>query len=181
MHAKARYWIDKLELQPHPEGGWYRESYRSEEMISASALPERFGGSRCFGTAIYYLLEGGQCSHLHRIKSDELWHFYDGDALSIHMFPDTGSYQRTVLGRHPQAGEYLQAVVPAGCWFGAELSSGSGFALVGCTVAPGFDLADFELANRQVLMGRYPDHRNIIMRLTRVSDDGHNACKMPSS
>ena len=181
MHTTAKEWINCLKLTPHPEGGWYRETYRSAELVTAEALPERFGGSRCLGTAIYYLLEAGQVSHLHRIRSDEVWHFYDGDALSIHMFSDTDGYRQAVLGRRPQAGECLQVVVPAGCWFGAELGISSGFALVGCTVAPGFEFADLELAGRASLIRCHPASRDVIMRLTRSPDDARRAGKMPSS
>ncbi len=180
-HEQVTCWIKWLNLQLHPEGGWYRETYRSAERVPAEALPDRFASSRCLGTAIYYLLEGGQRSKLHRIKSDEIWHFYDGDALTIHMFSDTDGYRQTVLGRRPHAGECLQAVVPAGCWFGAEPGGGSGFSLVGCTVAPGFEFADFEFADRASLIRCYPALRDVIMRLTQDAGDDRNACKTPSS
>jgi uncharacterized protein len=163
----AGYLIEYLELVHHPEGGWFRESYRSQEQVQTDALPQRFGGERSFGTAIYFLLESGDISALHRIKSDEIWHFYAGVPLLIHLiFPD-GGYQMVQLGADLTAGQQFQAVVPAGCWFGAELS-GEGFALVGCTVAPGFDFTDFELARRTELQDVYPEHATLITRLTRT-------------
>jgi len=160
--------IKHLGLVQHPEGGWFRESYRSAEQVAGQALPSRYGGERSFCTAIYFLLEQGDFSALHRIKSDEIWHFYTGTALRVHvLFPD-GRYCEIALGPDPSAGQLFQAVVPAGCWFGAELS-GEGAALVGCTVSPGFDFADFEMADQQSLLKEYPDQAALICRLTRIS------------
>jgi predicted cupin superfamily sugar epimerase len=158
--------VKELGLQPHPEGGWFRETYRASESVAASALPRRFGGERSISTAIYFLLEAGQCSHLHRIKADEVWHFYAGDPLLVVEIDPGGSLKTTRMG----AGAY-QHVVPAGTWFGAVPAEGGqfapmGFALVGCTVAPGFDFADFELADRTSLLAEYPAHRDWILRLT---------------
>lgn len=157
--------ITNLQLVRHPEGGWFRENYRSGESLSGNALPERFGGSRSFSTAIYFLLEAGDISALHRIKSDEIWHFYAGSPLVIHAIHPDGRYQPQHLGVDTAGGELYQAVVPHGCWFGAE-STGA-FTLVGCTVSPGFDFADFEMADRQELSACYPQHRELIERLTR--------------
>lgn len=157
--------ISNLQLVRHPEGGWFRESYRSGDSVSGGALPERFVGSRAFSTAIYFLLEAGDISALHRIKSDEIWHFYAGSPLVIHAIHPDGRYQPQRLGGNAAAGELYQTVVPHGCWFGAE--SEGPFTLVGCTVSPGFDFADFEMADRQVLSAHYPQHRELIGRLTR--------------
>lgn len=162
----ARHLIDHLGLIRHPEGGWFRETYRSAEEIKADALPARYGGSRSFSTAIYFLLEAGDISALHRIKSDELWHFYAGSPLLIHSIAPDGRYQELQLGPDPGAGEAFQAVVPAGRWFGAEVKD-SGFALVGCTVAPGFDFSDFEMADREELLSLYPGHAGLVRRMTR--------------
>jgi uncharacterized protein len=158
----ARYWIKKLELAKHPEGGYFKETYRSNETIFAAALPPRFDGNRAFSTAIYFLLTAVECSSLHRIKSDEMWHFHAGSELIIHIIEPTGSYSQIKLG-----GDRFQAVVPAGCWFGATVDEPQSYALVGCTVAPGFDFADFELARRDELIAQYPRLRGIIERLTR--------------
>lgn len=168
MHtAIIRELVQRLELVRHPEGGWFRETYRSSETLPTQALPGRFSGCRACSTAIYFLLESGDISALHRIKSDEVWHFYAGSALQIHcLFPD-GSYLELRLGANPAAGEQFQVVVPAGCWFGAELVE-EGFALVGCTVAPGFDFSDFEMAERGSLCDQYPQYAELIIKMTRV-------------
>lgn len=156
MHPEAEYWIRALNLQPHPEGGWYRETYRSAETIPADGLPARFGAPRCCSTAILFLLEGGTVSALHRIRSDELWHFYAGGVLRISMIEGAGTLRELRLGVDPAGGASVQAVVPAGAWFGARLEEPGSFALVGCTVSPGFDFADFELADRAALAREFP-------------------------
>ncbi len=163
----AQHLIDYLKLIRHPEGGWFRETYRSPEQIHALALPERYGGSRVFSSAIYFMLEQRDISVLHRIKSDELWHFYAGSPLLIHSISPDGGYKALHLGSNVAAGEKFQAVVPAGNWFGAEIK-GRGFALAGCTVAPGFDFADFEIANREELLERYPEHISLVRRMTKA-------------
>ena len=158
----ARYWIKRLQLAKHPEGGYFTETYRSNEAIPAAALPPRFNGNRAFSTAIYFLLTDGEFSALHRIKSDEMWHFYAGGELTIYVIEPTGSYSQIKLG-----GDHLQAVIRAGCWFGATVNEPQSYALVGCTVAPGFDFADFEVARRDELIAQYPRHRWVIEKLTR--------------
>lgn len=163
---------DRLGLARHPEGGWYRESYRSEEAVPAAALPEKFGGERSFCTAIYFLLERGDISCLHRIKSDELWHFYAGTPLTVHVITPAGEHREIRLGPGLASGESFQAAVPAGCWFGAEVAGEGDYALVGCTVSPGFDFADFEMGGRDELLERYPAHADVIHRLTRDASGG---------
>lgn len=158
--------INQLGLVRHPEGGWFTETYRATEQVSGTALPQRYGGDRSFCTSIYFLLEQEDFSALHRIKSDELWYFHTGCALLIHVILPDGSYQGLQLGPNLEAGERFQAVVPAGSWFGAELK-GAGFGLVGCTVAPGFEFSDFELAEQDGLMSRYPQYAGLIGRMTR--------------
>ncbi|TDB68942.1 cupin domain-containing protein [Arundinibacter roseus] len=163
----AAYWVEKLTMQAHPEGGYFAETYRAAELISAQALPSRFGGARSFGTAIYFLLEGHHVSALHRIQADELWHFYTGDPLEVFVIdPETGELSIIRLGNDPEAGQVFQAVVPAGMWFGSKPMAGGSYSLVGCTVAPGFDFEDFELADRSDLLGRYPQHSALIEQLT---------------
>jgi len=168
--SDAAFWIERLDLRPHPEGGYFRETYRAAETIAAPALPERFDGSRAFATAVYFLLTSDAFSAFHRIRSDEIWHFYAGDAVTIAVIDSAGTGRLTTesLGRDPARGESPQVVVPAGAWFGAEVVAGGRFALVGCTVAPGFDFADFELGDRSRLLETYPQHRGVIERLTRV-------------
>jgi hypothetical protein len=165
--TEAQDWIECLRLHPHPEGGYFRETYRSAEMIARQHLPARFSGDRAFATAIYFLLQGNDFSALHRIKQDELWHFYEGGALVISVIEPGGTLSLLRLGRDVRAGEMLQAVVPAGCIFGARVQDPRSYALVGCTVAPGFDFADFEMLTRHELLSLYPQHEPIITQLTR--------------
>ena len=167
MNRNADYWISKLNLREHPEGGYYREIYRSGETVPTGALPERFNGPRTFSTAIYFLLEGSDFSALHRIQSDEIWHFYAGSSVTIHTIDQSGAYERALLGANPENGESLTAVIHAGCWYGATLNGSHSYALMGGTVAPGFEFEDFELANRADLMRRFPGRRSVIERLTR--------------
>jgi predicted cupin superfamily sugar epimerase len=136
----ARHWIKKLRLRPHPEGGYFRETFRSKESIPASALPKRFKGRRAFSTAIYFLITKGRPSHPHRIQSDEIWHFYDGGSLVLAMESPRGTIKKIRMGKTGA----LQAVVPAGWWMSAHVARGS-CVLVGCTVAPGFDFQELEL------------------------------------
>lgn len=159
--------IQQLHMLPHPEGGFYKETYRSTEIIRADALPERFPGARSMATAIYFLLEAGNFSALHRIASDECWHFYAGGPLLVQVIHPDGKAESIVLGNDPAAGQLFQYVVPAGCWFGSEPAPGSTFSLVGCTVAPGFDFADFELATAAQLLMEYPQHETLIRRMCR--------------
>jgi uncharacterized protein len=159
--------VRRLDLVRHPEGGWYRETYRSGEFVAGAALPERFGGARPFSTSIYFLLEQGDISALHRIKSDEIWHFYTGAPLTVHALTAQGNHVELKLGTDFTAGESFQTVVAAGCWFGAEVTGPGEYSLVGCTVSPGFDFADFQLGIRGDLRQEYPRHKEIIHRLTR--------------
>ncbi len=163
----AAKWIERLRLVPHPEGGHFREAYRAAEVVPGSALPPRFGGDRAFCTAIYFLLQGQDFSALHRIKQDEVWHFYDGAGLTVHILDEAGAYSTLRLGKDIDAGEEPLGVVPAGRFFGASVSDGRSWSLVGCTVAPGFDYADFEMPGRDELCRLYPQHRALIERLTR--------------
>lgn len=153
-------------MQPHPEGGYFAETYRSAETIAQSALPDRFGGERSFGTAIYFLLESRHTSALHRIQSDEIWHFYAGGPLEIFVIYPDKTLTIIRLGNNPEWGEVFQAVVPAGCWFGSKPAEGIDFSFVGCTVAPGFDFADFEMADRTSLLNAFPEHKAVIEMLT---------------
>ncbi len=148
----AKDWIEMLKLLPHPEGGYFRETYRA-----SGKGPD----GRCHSTAIYFLLESGKISALHRIKSDEVWHFYAGTTLHVHVIDPRGSHSILEIGP-----ENPQGVVPAGCWFGAKVAASDSFALVGCTVAPGFEFADFEIGARERLVSQFPKHGDIIEGLT---------------
>ena len=162
----AAYWIEKLGLERHPEGGHFKEVYRSPATVPGEVLPG-YSGHRNLGTSIYFLLRHNEVSALHRIKQDELWHFYAGSALTVHVIDAAGHYTPVSMGPDPEAGQSLQAVVPGGSLFGASVDSGRGYALVGCTCVPGFDFADFELPAREELLRGYPQHGRLIERLTR--------------
>ncbi len=158
----SKYWIDKLELTAHPEGGYFKEVYRSDE--SANTLPDRFLGERSFSTAIYFLLEKGQKSVFHRIKSDELWHFYDGEPVVIYIIDPLGILSVLKLGLDLDDGYLPQLVVPKNCWFAVEPEGE--YTLSGCTVAPGFNFEDFEMADQKSLLQNYPHHSDIIKKFT---------------
>lgn len=164
--ADAQYWISKLGLVPHDEGGWYSETYRSPDRLPLTALPEGYTGSRPCSTAIYFLVTHTAPSRFHRLQSDELWHFYDGTGLTLHLLHADGTYTCVLVGRRPERGEQFQVTVPRGVWMAAEVQEPGGFALVGCTVAPGFEYEDFELGARADLLARYPGYYEIILRLT---------------
>ena len=166
MINSAEYWIKKLDLTKHPEGGWFKEVYRSEESIPKNALPLRFNGDRSFSTSIYFLLEGKEFSAFHRIKSDETWHFYTGTSLTIFMIDQKGILSQTLLGNNPENKEIFQFTVPKEYWFAAKVNDENSFALVGCTVSPGFDFADFELGKRNDLWKEYPQHGELIKKMT---------------
>lgn len=158
--------VDRLQLERHREGGWFRETYRSSDPIPESALPLGFSGSRATSTAIYYLLRAGDFSAFHRIKSDEVWHFYAGTSLILHVIGHDRVYRQCLLGERLDLGEHYQVVVPKESWFAAEVKD-QGYVLAGCTVSPGFDYRDFELADRHELTALYPEHQYLIERLTR--------------
>lgn len=159
------YYIQKLELQPHPEGGYFKEVYRSPEQCDQ--LPSRYGGSRNLSTSIYYLLEGHQFSVFHRLKSDEIWHYYEGSRLNIYLFSQDKKLVIHSLGRNLEKNERLQVVVPQGHWFAAQPAEKDSYTLVGCTVAPGFDFSDFEIGDRDVLLGEYGEYRDTILKYTK--------------
>lgn len=159
--------IDRLKLQPHPEGGFYAETYRSEEELACRALPCRYGANRSVATAIYFLLTADSCSVMHRLKSDEIFHFYLGDPVTmLHLYPD-GQTRIVTLGPDLLQGHQPQIIVPKNIWQGSFTTGSNGYALLGTTVAPGFDFADFEYGDRQNLITQYPDQAQIITRLTR--------------
>ena len=159
--------IQRYGLESHPEGGWYKQSYKSNEQIAARALPERFGANKAFSTAIYFLLEKGNFSAFHRIKSDECWHFYAGDPLLIYIIEQTGELKVISLDSDHESGQSFQYVVPANCWFASRPAPESEYCFVGCTVSPGFEFDDFELADASELSTIYPQHKPIIIELCR--------------
>lgn len=163
----ARRIIDSLGLRPHPEGGYYRETYRADETLQSHSLPQRYGGPRSFCTAIYYLLTSEDCSSMHRVKSDELFHFYLGDPVEmLLLFPD-GTGKSVILGPDVLKGMHLQCAVPREVWQGCRLAGKGQFALMATTVSPGFEFDDFELGNRDELVRLYPRFEEKIRALTR--------------
>jgi len=162
----AEQWIRQLGMRKHPEGGYFAETYRSSESISEDALPERFGAPRSLSSAIYFLLADDDFSAFHRLRADEIWHFHAGDTLVIHVLEPGGCRRRILLGSRPGCDEMPQAVIPAGNWFAAELLAPPGYALVGCTVAPGFAFDDFDLADAEELTKQFPSQCDLIRRLT---------------
>lgn len=167
MNKDFKYWVEKLEMLPHPEGGFYKETYRSKGSISEVELGLGFNGDRSFCTAIYFLLTAENFSAFHKIASDELWHFYAGDGLDISVIHPNGEYECIHLGNGETEDQVFQALVPAGAWFASQPSNNKGWALVGCTVAPGFDFEDFEMAKRVNLIKEYPQYKEVIEHLTR--------------
>jgi predicted cupin superfamily sugar epimerase len=163
----AQFYINNYNLQQHPEGGWYKETYKSEEQIPTNGLPERFDDERSLSTAIYFLLEQGNFSAFHRIKSDECWHFYAGGVLLIYIITFEGNMRVVRLGNNPENNEVFQFVVPANCWFASIPDKETSFSFVGCTVSPGFDFRDFELACSSDLTTQFPEHASVIISLCR--------------
>lgn len=165
MKAAIDSIIQSYKMLPHPEGGFYKESYRSDLLLEGDSLSNGMNGRRNCSTAILFLLVENSFSAFHRIKSDEVWHFYDGDPVDIHVIESNGHYRMIKLGKNPLQNEVFQAVVPAGAWF-ASKTEGE-YSLVGCTVAPGFDFADFELAKAELLAAEFPDQRELIFSFCR--------------
>ncbi|WP_215225484.1 cupin domain-containing protein [Echinicola shivajiensis] len=160
--------IKKLGLEPHPEGGYFKEVYRSEGEVHQGSLPEGIIGNRNYSTSIYFMLTSDTFSAFHRIKQDEIWHFYMGSPIRLHCLSPDGIHEEFLIGSDLLNGQIPQLVVPAGDWFAAELIEQNSFTLVGCTVSPGFDFRDFELAERERLSGEFPQHKALIERFTRI-------------
>ncbi len=158
----AKQWIDHLGLMPHPEGGFYKETYRAE-----GTLQHASGAVRHYSTGIYFLLVDDNFSAFHRITSDEMWHYYSGDTLELYEIDPAGNLRRTLIGHDMAAGAVPQYVVPAGHWFASRVLGQKGYVLTGCTVSPGFDFDDFEMADRAALIGQYHHHAEVIRELTR--------------
>jgi uncharacterized protein len=157
MHVEAQRLIDQLELQPHPEGGYFRQTYRSPMTIETSR------GMRHWITSIYFLLADETFSAFHRLTSDEIWHHYLGNPVAIEIIEPGGRHRTETIG----VMNYRQAVISAGSWFAAHLFDDAGYALVGCDVSPGFEYEDFELAECDRLVAAFPQHRALIQRWTR--------------
>ncbi|MBU3181701.1 cupin domain-containing protein [Clostridium psychrophilum] len=162
----SQYFIDTLNMEPHPEGGFYKSSFDSCENISSNELKTKFEGERILWTSIYFLLRDGEISSFHRLKSDEMWYYHAGSPLSIYMISPNGELTTKQLGLNIKNGEVPQFLVPKNYLFGSAMNS-SGYSLVGCMVSPGFDFKDFEIFERAALLNKYPQHKEIIIKLTK--------------
>lgn len=160
MNDVAQYWIDKLQLEAHPEGGYYKELYRSAQVIEIGQV------QRSLYTSILFLLPGHQFSAFHRLSSDELWYFHTGYPVQIHLILQ-GQLHSVTLGHDPSRSEYLQYTIPQNTWFAATCTHPQGFSLVSCSVSPGFEFDDFELATQSHLTSLYPDLADTIRAYTR--------------
>jgi predicted cupin superfamily sugar epimerase len=169
MKESPEYWIRNLNLKQHPEGGFFSETYRSDETFDGNVFSEKFTGQRSLSTAIYFLLKGNQISQFHRLKSDELWHFYYASSLTVHTIDQAGTYFTICLGSDHEKGEVFQTVIKKGIWLGATVNNIESFSLVGCTLSPGFDFKDFELADQKNMLEKYPQHELIIKKLTNAN------------
>lgn len=167
IRPSATYWVQKLQLTTHVEGGSFKEVYRSSLILYHPQLQPEFSGDRNVSTSIYFLLEHEQFSAFHRIASDELWHFYFGDPLIIYEIEQNGNLKEHLLGNNPENNESFQCVIKAGNWFASRPAQGSEYSLAGCTVSPGFDFDDFQLAERKQLSETFPRHAPLIHSLTR--------------
>lgn len=166
MNAKAEYLVQKLRLENHPEGGYFREIYRSEGTIKLNGSESGFPSGRNFSTSIYYLLSGTDTSSFHRIRSDETWHFYTGSSATIHVIHPDSLYEALYLGPDLESGQFYQHTVPARSWFGVTVDNPNSYILAGCTVSPGFDFEDFEMGDPYMLKQAFPEHREIIDQLS---------------
>lgn len=159
MQKEADYFIGKLQLEQHPEGGYYKSTYVANEEMNA------FDTQRKLYTNIYFLLKSGEVSHFHRLKSDEVWYYHAGSSLTIHVIDEEGYYEELKLGLDLDAGERPQAIVRKNSIFGSSVNDLNTFSLVGCMVSPGFDFEDFELFTQDTLLEHYPQHETIIRKL----------------
>ncbi|QYA24677.1 cupin domain-containing protein [Gramella sp. MT6] len=159
--------IGRLQLEPHPEGGYFKETYRSEGEVNSDSLDSSYKSNRNYSTCIYFLLTSDSFSAFHRIKQDEIWHFYDGSPIRLHTISENGEHNSYVIGRDIFKGEVPQLVVKGGAWFAAEVMHENDFSLVGCTVSPGFSFEDFELPSRKELIAKFPEHKTLITKFTK--------------
>jgi uncharacterized protein len=162
----AEYWIKKLKLKPHKEGGYYREIYRSEEKINSIALPERYNGERHFATSIYFLLKSGQPSKFHKLKSDEIWNYHYGSPIIIISIDNKGNLKENILGNNYNNNNEFQITIPKETLFAAYVTEDNSFSIVGCTSIPGFEYEDFELKDKNEITKQYPALKDTIIKFT---------------
>ena len=161
MNSTAHELITHLQLVKHPEGGYFREIFRSPTVISRHALPQGHRGDRSIMTSIYFLLPSEEVSRFHRLKSEELWFFHSGSPLTVTLIDNDGQSNQQILGENQ-----FQMAIPANTWFAASVNNPKSYTLVSCVVAPGFDFQDFELASQEWLLKIFPQHSNLIILLT---------------
>ena len=168
LSSDAAYFINCFDLKPHPEGGYFSQIYKSTNFVK-STNPDNYGNDiRSAGTSIYYLLNKKDFSAWHRLKSDEIWHYYRGSAVRIHIIDKQSNLKSYVLGDPLKISQAVfQIIVPADTWFAAELLDMDLYCLIGCTVHPGFENVDFELADRELLIQEFPQYESIITQFTR--------------
>ena len=162
----AKRIIETLNLIPHPEGGYFKENYRSKGVIKNNSLDFDADGERNYSTCIYFLLNENDFSAFHKIRQDEIWHFYAGSTLLLHTINPNGNYNLIRIGNNLENGDFFQFVVPAGTWFASEVENKTSYSFCGCTVSPGFDFRDFEMPSGKTLSKIYPEHQEIIKRLS---------------
>lgn len=167
MNKRAKYLIDKLGLKKHPEGGYFYEHYRSHDFIARKSLKGDYNSERNYATAIFFLLEGDDFSSFHKIKSDEIWHLYEGSGIKLSLIDENEKIVIKELGWNLEKSQSPVCVIPQNTWFAAELTDKSSYALVGCTVSPGFDFEDFTLGSKLELFRQFPGIKHEIDRLTR--------------
>lgn len=160
--------IEQLGLQQHPEGGYFKETYRSEAQIKNAHLPGNYEGDRHVSTAIYFMLTSDMFSAFHKIEQDELWHFHFGSAIELHTISPAGKHEIHLIGNNMLNGECPQLIVPGNYWFAAKVIDPDSYSLVSCTVAPGFDFRDFILPQRETLVKLFPEHKEVIAEFTRI-------------
>lgn len=155
------YWIQHLDLKPHPEGGFFKEVYRSTIGVSKDELPVGYKSARRLSTSIYYLLRSGDISRMHRLKSDELWYYHFGSSLKVIYIDHEGKKHTKILGNNPEKAEYFHILIPAGNIFAAEVIDPDSYSLISCVVSPGFEYEDFELFSKDDLLQAYPKHADL--------------------
>ena len=165
MSSRVDFLINKLNLKAHPEGGFFKETYRCNESVKKENLPARFSGDRAHSTSIYFLLTSENYSAFHKIQSDEMWHHYEGSTLEIYSIDENGKLTIHALGKDLENNEQPQIVIKAGEWFGSKIKEKDSYVLVGCTVSPGFDFEDFVIADKNKLLEKFPQHKEVIEKL----------------
>ncbi len=166
MKTRIKEIINELNLMPHPEGGYFIETYRSDGTIKEDSLNKTYNGERNYSTCIYFLLTSNTFSAFHKIRQDEIWHFYEGSPIELFTISVNGNLSKHIIGLDLKNGQKPQLIVPGNHWFAASVLNKDSYALVGCTVSPGFDFEDFVLGTKKELVEKFPQHEEIIAKYT---------------